>query len=131
LTAIFDVSAIEPQNETHMKLTRKNQTQTHVNGPACSVVEYPMDDARINVAIVHLTGRYPDAGAAMNLACAELAYVAAGSGTVTVDEKETAFAEGDAVLIEPNEKFFWDGTMTLIMPCAPAWEPGQYRAVEG
>lgn len=89
-----------------------------------------MDETRINLAIVDLNGRYPEFGAALNQESTELAYVVNGSGSVTINGIETPLAEGDAVLIEPNESFFWQGTMTLVMPCAPAWRPDQYQVVE-
>lgn len=99
------------------------------NSPACTAIEYPLKSPDINCAIVELTGRYPETGVAMNTECKELAYVVNGSGRVIVDNKETALAEGDMVLIDPGEKFYWDGTMTLVVPCAPAWRIEQHKII--
>jgi quercetin dioxygenase-like cupin family protein len=47
-----------------------------------------------------------------------------------IEGKEINLKAGDLILIEPGEKFFWDGSMTLFIPCVPAWHPEQYRKVE-
>jgi mannose-6-phosphate isomerase-like protein (cupin superfamily) len=110
-----------------MKVARKNQSEQHQSSDHCLAIEYPIDDKDINVAIIELTGRYPSAGRVVNLECKELAYVMKGSGKVVIEDQEINLGEGDMVLMEPGEKFFWDGNLTLFMPCAPAWYPEQYK----
>jgi len=113
-----------------MKIIRKNETQIFKNSETCTAIEYPMNDKDINGAIIELNGRYPDKGRTMNEKCKEMAYVIKGSGKVVVEEMEAQLNEGDLVLIEPGEKFFWEGNMTLFMPCVPAWSPEQHKQVE-
>ncbi|MFA5207876.1 MAG: cupin domain-containing protein [Candidatus Paceibacterota bacterium] len=113
-----------------MKIIHKNQTEKFKNGDNCTAIEYPMGDKDINGAIVELTGRYPTKGRVVNLGCKELAYIIKGSGKVVVEDKEINLEEGDLVLIEAGEKYFWDGNLTVFLPCAPAWNPEQYREVE-
>jgi mannose-6-phosphate isomerase-like protein (cupin superfamily) len=113
-----------------MKIITKAQSQEFKNGASCAVYEYPMDDRTINGAVVKLSGRYPDKGSSVNSTCKLMAYIIEGSGAIFVDGKETRVDKGDLVLVEPNEKYYWQGSMELFMPCAPAWTPEQYKVVE-
>ncbi len=113
-----------------MKVIYKNQTETIKNSDACTVIEYPLGDKDINGAVVELKGRYPDKGRVVNLECKELAYIIKGSGKVVVEGKEVELNEGDLVLLELGEKYFWEGDLVMFVPCAPAWYPEQHREVE-
>lgn len=113
-----------------MKIIHKNQTKIFKNSDACAAIEYPLGDKDINGAVIELNGRYPAKGRAVNLECKEMAYVIRGSGKVAVENKEVKLNEGDLVLIEPGEKFFWEGKLAMFMPCAPAWHPKQHKEVE-
>jgi mannose-6-phosphate isomerase-like protein (cupin superfamily) len=113
-----------------MKIVRKNQTQSVRNSAGCVAIEYPLGDKDINGAVIELSGREPDKGRVVNLQCKELVYVINGSGKVVVEGEEINLEAGDLFLIEPGEKFFWEGNMTMFMPCAPAWYVGQYKKVE-
>lgn len=112
-----------------MKITRKEETKKIKNSEACIAIEYSMDDKDINGAVIELNGRYPDEGRTMNKKCKEMAYVIKGFGRVFVEDQEIQLKEGDLILIEPGEKFFWEGVMTLFMPCTPAWSPDQHKQV--
>jgi mannose-6-phosphate isomerase-like protein (cupin superfamily) len=90
----------------------------------------PPGDKDINGAVIELNGRYPDKGSVVNLKCKELAYVIKGSGKLVVEDKEIKLNEGDLVLIEPGEKYYWEGRMTMFMPCSPAWYPKQHMEVK-
>jgi len=113
-----------------MKVVYKRQTEEFKNSPVCIAIEYPLGDKDINGAVIKLMGRYPDKGRVVNLKCKELAYVIKGSGKVVVEDKEIELKEGDMVLIEPGEKYFWEDKMIIFMPCTPAWHLEQYRKVE-
>ena len=113
-----------------MRVARKNQTEEFKNSDSCTAVEYPLGDKDINGAVIKLEGRYPDRGRVVNLKCKELAYVIKGSGRVVVEDKDVELNEGDLVLIEPEERYFWEGNLTMFVPCTPAWYPEQHREVE-
>jgi hypothetical protein len=34
------------------------------------------------------------------------------------------------ILIEPEEKYYWDGNFTLFVPCTPAWYPEQHEEID-
>ncbi len=112
-----------------MKIAKKNQRKEFKNGESCVAFEYPTTDHDINGTIIKLSGRYPDKGWAVNEICKEMGYVISGSGKLTVENKEYALSEGDLVLINLGEKFFWQGNMEIFMPCAPAWSPEQHKTI--
>lgn len=112
-----------------MKIVHKNQTKEFKNSELCTAIEYPLGDKDINGAVVELNGRYPDKGKVVNLKCKELAFVIRGSARLFVGSEEVTLQEGDLVLIEPGEKYFWEGNMTMFVPSAPAWYPEQHKEV--
>lgn len=112
-----------------MKIIHKDRTKTFKTGESCTATEYPLEDGDINGAVIELTGRYPDTGMVMNLKCKELVFVMKGSGRVVVDDGEIRCGEGDTILIEPYEKYFWEGTITLFISSAPAWYPEQHKRI--
>lgn len=112
-----------------MKVVRASEANRFENAATCVAYEYETEGTDINVARVEISGRYPVEGSAVNREVRELAYVLKGSGTVTVDGTESALAEGDVVSIERGERVHWDGTMTLLLACAPAWNSAQYEHV--
>jgi len=66
--------------------------------------------------VIELTGRYPEEGLAQNLISKEMAYVVDGGGKVIVEGVEYPVNEGDIVLIEPGEKFYWEGIWSCSCP---------------
>jgi len=113
-----------------MKIIHKNQSEKRKNSENCVAIEYPLGDKDINGTVIELTGREPDKGRMVNLKCKELAYVINGFGRVVIEGKEVSLKAGDLILIEPGEKFFWEGNLTMFMPCTPAWNPEQYKEAQ-
>ena len=113
-----------------MKVVHKDQTEKFKNSSTCTAIEYPLGDKDINGAIIELKGRYPEKERVVNLKCKELAYVISGSGKAVVEDEEIKLQEGDLILIEPGEKYFWEGNLIMFVPCAPAWYPEQHKEVE-
>ena len=112
-----------------MQVVHKAETQKFQNSKACSALEYPMEEKEITGAAIQLNGRYPDTGWVTNLKCKELAYVIRGTGKLMVEGNEVLLSEGDVALILPNEKYFWEGTMTLFITTTPAWTMDQHRQI--
>ena len=113
-----------------MKVIHKNQTKKFKNSDVCTAIEYPLEDKDINGAIIELRGRYPEKGRVTNLKCKELAYIINGSGRIVVEDKEVELNEGDLILIEPGERYFWEGNLVMFMSCVPAWYPEQHKEIE-
>lgn len=112
-----------------MKIIPKNQAKEFKNSDACIAYEYPLGEKDINGAVIKLSGRYPETGYVMNEVCKELVYVIKGSGSLVTDQETVQLAEGDMALLLPNEKYYFDGTMEMFMPCSPAWYPDQHKEV--
>jgi len=113
-----------------MKIIKKHQAHKFKNNDKCIALEYPLESNDINGAVIELTGRYPGKGRVVNLECKELVYIIGGSGKLVVEEVETGLEQGDSVLIETGEKYFFDGNLTMFMSCTPAWFPEQHKEVE-
>ena len=113
-----------------MKIVHKDQVKTFKNSEFCTALEYPMDDKDINGAIIKLDGRYPDSGNVVNTICKEMAYITEGEGLISVEGKITKVSKGDLLLIEPGEKYYWEGKLTMFVPSTPAWYPEQHKEIK-
>lgn len=113
-----------------MKFLKSEESERFERSLACTVTEYPLGDKDIDCCVVEIDGRYPDKGYALNKECKELIYVMSGSGTLTINETEVEFSEGDVVIIDKGETYFWDARCKVLMPCTPAWYPEQYENVD-
>lgn len=112
-----------------MQICLKHQTIERKNSNFCVVTEHHLNDEQIDFAIVKVNGRYPDRAYAVNRKCKEVVYIQNGTGQVTVDGIEHKLNEGDVVLIEAGEKFFWEGNMNLHIACHPAFTVEQHELV--
>lgn len=113
-----------------MKLIRKNQTKIFKNSDKCIAIEYPLEDKDINGAVIELEGRYPEKGRVVNEECKEIAYILEGFGRLVIEGKEIEFNQSDLLLLEPGEKYYWEGNFKMFVPCVPAWWPEQHKEVE-
>ena len=97
----------------------------------CKTIEYSFQDKDLDLGIAIIKGRYPEKGYCMNEISKELIYILEGTGKIITNKKEISFKEGDAIFINPKEKYYWDTTYCKAsMSCTPAWSPNQYKVVE-
>ena len=113
-----------------MKYISKDKTMVHKNSERCVATEYPTGDGDIDMATVEISGRYPDEGRVINRISKEICFVCKGGGKVVIEGKEIILHEGDVVQIDANEKYYWDGIMSLVISCTPAWTLEQHKKVE-
>jgi mannose-6-phosphate isomerase class I len=109
-----------------MKIVKKCQAQKFNHGKSCAINEYPVADGAIDGCVAKISGRYPENGSALNEISKELAYVVFGSGKITIENQEYEISQGDTILIQPGEKFYWQGNFELFI----AWTPAQYKLIE-
>ncbi len=109
-----------------MKIINFSETVQHKNSDRCIALEYPLGDPAINIAHITIDGRYPETGTATNTKCKEICYVINGEGSVVIEGNKFPLRQGDAVLIEPSERYYWEGVLTLLVPCTPAWSQEQH-----
>jgi mannose-6-phosphate isomerase-like protein (cupin superfamily) len=117
------------EKEITMQVVCEAETQKFQNSKNCSVLEYAMNENEISGARIQLNGRYPDTGWIVNLQCKELAYIIQGSGKLVVEGKEVLLSEGAMAFIPPNEKYFWEGVMTLFITTTPAFTMEQHQQI--
>ena len=112
-----------------MKIIERSSAKKFTNGPTCEGIEYSFDDKDMNIALVTVNGRYPETGYVMNEVCKEAGYVVSGSGVLGLETGEkTAVGPGSAVLLQPGEKYYWEGeNLQMVMPCSPAFYPEQHK----
>ena len=113
-----------------MKITLKHQAIQKTFGSDCSVVEYPLNDDMLDIAIATISGRYPDKGRVVNRECKELAYVQHGEGKIVINGKEVSLVAGDTIIIEVGEPYYWEGNIQLLLSCRPAWTTAQHQLVD-
>lgn len=111
-------------------IVKKSESKRFANSPTCIIHEYGHGDDDINIAIADINGRYPEKRNVINKVCKEVVFVLEGSGKVGIEGKEFPLSEGDSVLINPNQRFFWGGKMKLVMVCNPAFKPEQHVEVD-
>ena len=100
------------------------------NSPTCRGLAFVSDDAPIDMAIIEISGRYPEVGQAVNHECHEMVTVVSGAGSVTVAGVLYELAAGDVVHVPPETPFVWDGNMTITMACTPPFSGEQYEIIE-
>lgn len=111
----------------HIPFQNRHASQ---NSDTCTAFEYPLSEHEIDMAVVEIKGRYPDSGRAVNTVAKEIALVIEGSGKISIENTDISLSKGDVVYIEPNERIFWEGNLTLAISCTPAWSKDQYEYVD-
>lgn len=114
-----------------MKVIKYKSALKGKNSDKCKTLEYSFMDRDIDLGIATISGRYPDEGYSVNLISKELIYVIEGSGTLNFENEKIEFSEGDSILIEPNEKYYYNTEYCKIsMCCTPAWSKEQHKLVK-
>lgn len=113
-----------------MKIIKYNEAEKGKNSDVCETLEYSFGDNDIDLGVAVIKGRFPDEGYGMNLISKELIYVLEGSGTIHFEDKDVDFSKGDAILINNNEKYYYETDYCKItMSCTPAWSKDQHKNV--
>lgn len=114
-----------------MKIIKNNDGVKGSNSDKCKTIEYSFGDKDIDLGIAVITGRYPEEGFGVNLISKELIYVLEGSGKLCFENEIINFSKGDAILIDSNEKYYWEAEYCKIsMTCTPAWSKEQYKMIK-
>lgn len=113
-----------------MKLIKREEVEIGQNSELCKTIEYSFQDKDIDLGIATITGRYPVEGYALNTVSKELVYVLEGEATLYFEDRLVEFKKGDAILIEPNDKYYYDTKYAkLALTCTPAWSVEQHKIV--
>lgn len=114
-----------------MEIIKREEAVQGTDNEICSTMEYSFKDKAMDVGVATIKGRYPESGFCVNLKSKELVYVLEGSGEIIFEDKSIEFKSGDAILIDKNEKYYWNTKFCKVsMTCTPAWSPEQYKNIE-
>ena len=113
-----------------MQFIKKSNAVKGANSNKCETIEYSFNDKDMDLGIATITGRYPENGFCVNTISKELIYVLDGNGKLYFENNCIEFEEGDSILINSNEKYYWDSTYCIVsMTCTPAWNEEQHKLV--
>ncbi len=114
-----------------MKIVKKYKAVSIVNSDTSKLLEYSVElnDKDIDFAINTINGRYPETGYCSNTKCKELAYILEGSGSLNKKDEYLEFNQGDLLLIDKEEVYYWEGNCKIIMICTPAWYKEQCKLI--
>ena len=102
--------------------------QPFKNSETCEGVAFVSPEVKHDIANIRITGRYPEEGWAMNEVSDEVVFVSEGRGRLSrKDEAVQDLEQGKAAFIPAGTWFAWDGDMTIVMSCNPAYSPEQYK----
>lgn len=113
-----------------MKIIRSSDAPVVKIDESCLAREYDFGDGDINSAVIELKGRSPEKGWVVNEKVKELVHVIKGSGKLCFEASSYELGAGDEVLIDPGEKYYFEGEMTFTVPCTPSWNPEQQKHIE-
>ena len=114
-----------------MQFIKKSNAVKGANSDKCETLEYSFKDKDMDLGIAIITGRYPENGFCVNTISKELIYVLDGNGKLYIENNCIEFEEGDSILINSNEKYYWDSTYCIVsMTCTPAWNEEQHKLVQ-
>lgn len=114
-----------------MQVIKYSDAIEGANSDKCKTLEYSFNDKDIDLGIATITGRYPENGYCVNTISKELIYVLEGNGKLNFENDFVEFEKGDSILIDSNEKYYWDSTYCVVsMSCTPAWNEEQHKYVE-
>lgn len=114
-----------------MQIIKKDRAVKGTNSDKCKTLEYSFNDKDIDLGIATITGRYPESGFCVNTISKELIYIIDGNGNLYFENDSVEFEKGDSILIDSNEKFYWDSTYCIVsLSCTPAWNEEQYKIVK-
>ena len=115
-----------------MKIVQSDRAKIVVNSDTSKLLEYAIElnDKDVDFCINTISGRYPEKGYCTNEKCKEICYVLEGNGTINKKEEKIQFNQGDVILIDKEEVYYWDGNCEIIMICTPAWYKEQCKLLE-
>lgn len=112
-----------------MNIWKKGDGMQFANSAVCQGETFIPADTPVDLAAVHVTGRYPDSGYIYNEQSHEAAYVSAGSGYFQMKGGDwQAITVGDVVYFAPLERVAWKADdMTVVIACSPQFNPDKHH----
>lgn len=112
-----------------MDILRFEDCERYRKNEACELYEYSSIGSEFDLAVVKISGRYPDRGYCVNSMCKEVIYIIEGKGSIYEGAVEHRFKKGDAIVIASGERFRWEADCVATISCSPPWSSEQYKIV--
>jgi hypothetical protein len=109
-----------------MQIVKYTEIRKVTPDASTTIWEYDTTDPTISGAVAQINGRYPKKGFAEN-GFKELVFVISGNGFLVTPEERKEIDLGDEILIDKNEKYAWEGNMTLFMATTPKFDLKQHK----
>lgn len=88
--------------------------------------EYRTSSEVMNVALIQISGRYPESGYVANTEVDSLVQVISGEGLLVMATGEKApLSMGGQIHLAKDEAYFFEGNLELVYAAAPKWTPEQ------
>lgn len=113
-----------------MRKISLNETSQIHHSENCKSTEYDFGEKDIDISMLSVNGKFPENGFLKNTKVKELALVIEGFGSLCKKDQTINFEAGDAILIDVNEEYFWDGNCKVVLTCSPAWSKEQHKIVK-
>lgn len=115
-----------------MKFVKNEDSEKIINSHTSYLKEYSkkLNDKDLDFCINTISGRYPEKGYVENLKCKEICYILEGTGSINKKDEKINFKQGDVILIDKEEIYFWEGNCKIIMICTPAWYKEQCKLID-
>lgn len=112
-----------------MQIVKKSKSIKVNPAASTTILEYPINDSPISGAVATIHGRYPEKEYCYNEESTELVYVLSGQGKIVTRSESLEFSEGDLILIQPNEQYYWSGNFKIFMANTPKFDSKQHKIV--
>jgi hypothetical protein len=109
-----------------MQIVKSNTIHQIKEDKSTIIWEYPTDDKDINGAVANINGRNPEKGFFIN-AFKELVFVLSGTGFIVSPTIRKEIDVGDEILLDADDKYAWEGTLTLFMATTPKFDPKKHK----
>lgn len=112
-----------------MRIWQKGEGMQFRNSDGCYGEAFAEDATSLDLAVIEITGRYPDTGYIYNDEAHEMAYVSQGQGYFRQKGDEWRHLNtGDVVYFAPGERVAWKSdSMTIVVPCSPQFDPAKHH----
>lgn len=104
---------------------------TPVERETAVIKNYPFPTELISITNIHVKGRHPADKTKQHIEheLTIICYAIRGSGTFVIESEKFEVVAGDAIIIQPNRKYYIDGNLEYLVCCSPAYYREQHEQV--
>ncbi len=113
----------------NMKISKKDIAP--VERPTAVIRNYAFPSKELSITSIGVNGRHPSDITKQHIEhkLTLICYVVKGSGKFVVDGEVFEIVSGDAIFIEPNQKYYIEGDLEYLVCCSPAYYREQHEQV--